>query len=242
MRSSTGSPLPQGLVFSDLHLFAPRSDGATVFERLQPQLANRRTLVLNGDTFDFRWSKFPNHETSTRAALEWLNELLRKNPDCRVHFLSGNHDCLDSFTRNLALLAKAQPRFHWHDTWLRLGQALFLHGDCAQYPMDAAGLDRYRAVWRRDRRRGRLASGAYIAADRLGLTNLAHRWAFPRGRTLTRIVHYLDSVWPQWRREIRHCYFGHTHLPFSGVVFQGIHFHNTGSAIRGMSFNPCTFD
>jgi len=62
----------------------------------------------------------------------------------------------------------------WHEHYLRLGPALFLHGDCAHEPMDPDGLRRYRAPWENDRQRGPFATGAYIAADHLGLTRLAH--------------------------------------------------------------------
>jgi len=236
-------PCPsQGLVLSDLHLFATRSDGSALFDSLQPQLTRIQVLVLNGDTFDFRWSQFPDHEATIQAALRWLNDLLGRLPQCDVHFVLGNHDCLSAFTQRLLSLAETHPRFRWHDKWLQLGDSLFLHGDCAQQQMDARGLERYRAGWREDQQRGTLASQIYTCADRLGLTSLAHRWRFPRRRTLERIAYYLDRAYPDWRRETRHCYFGHTHLPFSGTIHQRICFHNTGSAIRGMTFNPRAFE
>jgi UDP-2,3-diacylglucosamine hydrolase len=232
----------QGLVLSDLHLFTPRSDGVVRFESLHSRLNQMQVLILNGDTFDFRWSEFPDHETTTKAALDWLKALLRNLPKCSIHFVLGNHDCLSTFTQHLPSLANDYPTFHWHDRWLQLGTTIFLHGDCAHRRMDLAGLDRYRAVWQEDEQRSRLASKAYACADGLGLTNLAHRWTFPRRRTLNRIVHYLDRACPSWRRVTRHCYFGHTHIPFSGEVFGGIRFHNTGAALRGVAFKPLTFD
>lgn len=41
---------------------------------------------------------------------------------------------------------------------------------------------------------------------------------------------------------IDHCYFGHTHCPFSDHSHQGVRFHNTGSGIRGMGFLPMGFE
>lgn len=38
------------------------------------------------------------------------------------------------------------------------------------------------------------------------------------------------------------CYFGHTHIPFRGHHHEGVEFHNTGSAIRGMGFQPLEFE
>jgi UDP-2,3-diacylglucosamine hydrolase len=82
---------------------------------------------------------------------------------------------------------------------------------------------------------------AYVAVDRLGATRFAHQHFFPRKTTVERAMHYLDSACPDWRAVTRHCYFGHTHQPFSNFRHAGINFHNTGSAIRGMGFNPLTF-
>jgi UDP-2,3-diacylglucosamine hydrolase len=231
----------QGLVLSDLHLFASRSNGNALFGRLHSRLAELKILVLNGDIFDFRWSEFPDHRATTHAALQWLSNLLQQLPACDIHFVIGNHDCLDDFTRHLPDLAGRHPTFHWHEKWLKLGEMMFLHGDAAQCPMDEDGLDRYRAIWRNDRQGGQLAARLYGCCDRLGLTLLAHRWSFPRRRTVRRLAGYLDHACPDWRRDARHCYFGHTHLPFSNELFEGVHFHNTGSAIHGMAFRPYPF-
>ena len=54
-------------------------------------------------------------------------------------------------------------------------------------------------------------------------------------------MHYLDHASPRWRTNSRDCYFGHTHQPFSNHQHGDIRFHNTGSAIRGMGFNPLAF-
>jgi len=138
-------------------------------------------------------------------------------------------------------LAGEHPNFVWHEVSLRLGDALFLHGDCAHRRMDAAAFRAYRDRWSNDRRRGDAAAAAYRIADRLGITRLIHQAQFPLDQTLQRLVHHLDASQPGWRRHTRHCYFGHTHTPFSGVQRDGVTFHNTGSAIRGMGFNPLKF-
>ncbi|MEN8773858.1 MAG: hypothetical protein ABF379_09885 [Akkermansiaceae bacterium] len=59
-----------GLVISDLHLFAGRSDGAVLFKGIQSQLKSVDLLVLNGDTFDFRWSHANNEEKCIAAAIQ----------------------------------------------------------------------------------------------------------------------------------------------------------------------------
>jgi len=230
------------MALSDLHLFSRRSQGVDHLESLRARLSSLDLLVLNGDIFDFRWSTLPSHESTVRAALAWLEELVRGLPNCQVHFLLGNHDCLRLFQEGLAGLVKSLPRFQWHEYFLQLDTALFLHGDCVQRRVDSQGLDQYRERWRQDRRRGKLAAHAYGWIDRLGVTRLGHQWHFPLRDTLERITGYLDRANPGWRKRTRDCYFGHTHLPFANFEHEGILFHNTGSAIRHMRFHPVTFE
>ncbi len=232
----------QGLVVSDLHFFAKRSHGISCLESLDTALSSAPVLVLNGDTFDFRWSTLANDTETEAEALGWLRRLLVAYPQTEVHFVLGNHDCLPGFVESLKRLAKDHGRFHWHEYCLQIGTSLFLHGDCSQRVMDATGLDRYRQSWRRPSRRGRVATTAYRCSDRMGLTRLVHRWHFPREQTVARVCHYLDDCHPGWRSQILDCYFGHTHLPFAAYTWNGIRFHNTGSGIRGMRFNPLRFD
>jgi UDP-2,3-diacylglucosamine hydrolase len=199
-------------------------------------------VVLNGDIFDFRWSRLRDLETTVAAALDWLRELSNAYPKCQIHYVLGNHDCLACFREGLSALASTSARLHWHEHGLRLGNALFLHGDCTDEPMDSLALCRYRVRWENDRQRGAFAAAAYLAADRLGITRLTIARHFPRRQTVERLVHHLDQAWPDWRNTTRNCYFGHTHLPFSNYRHDGVAFHNTGSAIRGMAFNPITFE
>lgn len=230
-----------GLVVSDLHLFARRSAGVERMRQLQPRLLRTCCLVLNGDIFDFRWSTIPGHPATVRQAVGWLETLLAALPKCTIHYVLGNHDCLTEFVAELAGLTGACPRFRWHRHSVRLGNAIFLHGDCANGWMDAAALQRYRTPWSRDRQRHGLATKAYQISDRLGFTRTAHRVQFPRRRTLARVMHHLDQTQADWRNTVRECYFGHTHEPFNDVAGEGITFHNTGSAIVGMGFNPTSF-
>lgn len=230
-----------GLALSDLHLFSVRSVGEQCLAAVRADLTAASTIVLNGDTFDFRWSCVGNEGATITAALDWLRAFVAKHPQADVHFVVGNHDCLASFTCRLDALADELPRFHWHETVLQLDGNLFVHGDCAHQYMDAAGLEHYRSIWRHDRPRHRLLGHGYRVADRLGITWLAHRSHFTRAKTLARLVWYLDRAVPLWRETTRDCYFGHTHLPFRDHEQDGIRFHNTGSAIGGSPFSPTKF-
>jgi len=231
----------RGLVVSDLHLFARRSDGLERMNALRPRLRETDLLVLNGDIFDFRWSTRTDHSESIRDALQWLRDLLVSADSCQIHYVLGNHDCLVEFIPELEQLAHESPNFHWHEYTVQFGDALFLHGDCTHRRMDFSALKKYRDQWSRDEQRHGPATVAYQMADRLGMTQMVHHLHFPRKRTLRRLIHHLDHTMEDWRETIRHCYFGHTHEPFSDVAHEGIRFHNTGCAIRGMRFGPSTF-
>lgn len=239
----TGQPTGKnvGWVVSDLHLYARRSDGAEKMHALMPRLASASLLVLNGDIFDFRWSTLPSPEATVQGANHWLRNLLNDLPDTEIHYLIGNHDCLPAHQVMLTTLANDIPRFRWHEHSLQVGNRLFIHGDCTHYPMNMDALRSYRATWSRHGQRGRVAAKAYQVVDRLGFTRFAHRFQFPLEKTLQRLTHHLDDACNGWRERTRQCYFGHTHEPFQDVEHAGLMFHNTGSGIRGMPFNPISF-
>jgi UDP-2,3-diacylglucosamine hydrolase len=43
------------------------------------------------------------------------------------------------------------------------------------------------------------------------------------------------------REGLTDIFFGHTHVPFSDFTYGGVTFHNTGSCIRKLAFNPVRF-
>jgi len=241
--SANGQKIKQrGIVISDLHLFARRSRGVARFNAVREELSNADVVVLNGDIFDFRWSTLGDQSKTLPAAMNWLRKLADDLPDCHIHFVVGNHDCTVAFQEELARLASALPRFQWHEYLLRIGPLLFVHGDCAHRHMNHHGLSRFRKLWQRDFTWSPASAVAYECVDRLGITRRVHEWHFPRQRTVERIAFYLDNSCPGWREHTRDCYFGHTHLPFADYEYDGIQFHNTGSAIHNLEFNPIWFE
>ncbi len=244
-RPVPGQPRPnhvkQGLVISDLHLLSHRSRAEELLEGIREEIARVDLLVLNGDTFDFNWSSLPSTTESVGAAIDWLDKLAGDFENCEVHYLFGNHDCLDYFLRALEFLALEHPHFHCHDQRFVIGRALFLHGDCANRRMDGPALERMCNAWSRDRPRTRLHSRLYGIIDAAGLSRRFHELYFPRPSTVKRIAHHLDHVFPGWRDEVDDVYFGHTHQPFRDHEFEGVRFHNTGSAFHEMGFQPLTF-
>jgi UDP-2,3-diacylglucosamine hydrolase len=174
--------------------------------------------------------------------MNWLRKLVHDLPRCHFHFVVGNHDCAVAFQEELIRLASTEPRFQWHEYLLRIGPSLFVHGDCAHRHMNDHGLSRFRKMWRRDFTWSPALAIAYECVDWLGITRRVHEWHFPRQQTVERIAFYLDNSFPGWREHTRDCYFGHTHLPFAHYEYDGIRFHNTGSAIHNLEFNPIWFE
>jgi predicted phosphodiesterase len=235
-------PLRQGLVISDLHLFSPCSNAEEQLRRIKRHLERIDTLVLNGDTFDFRWSMYPSEKASVHAALLWMERLAVQFDGRRVHYVLGNHDCLKSFQCRLEEFARGSRVVKLHGMSLCLGRSLFLHGDCAIPQMTGEKLATYREAWSRDRPCGPVGSGLYAIAASTGVGRLLHHYYFPRQATVGRVSRYLDEVLPAWRQKTVDCFFGHTHMPFRNHVEGGVRFHNTGSAIRGMGFQPLFFE
>lgn len=242
MKTDGQQPGHRGIVVSDLHLFARRSRGPAQLDSIRTKLSEAEVLVLNGDTFDFRWSTVGNQAETLLAAIQWLRNLAGEFPNCQIHFIVGNHDCVPSFRGELTRFASSSRRFQWHEHLLRLGSALFVHGDCAHRRMNGDGLTRFRENWERDWRWNPTMAVAYECVDRLGITKRVHELHFPRQKTIERLTFYLDSSHPGWRETTRDCYFGHTHLPFVNHEHNGIRFHNTGSAIHHQEFNPICFE
>lgn len=207
---------------------------------IQDELAAAETLVLNGDIFDFRWSVL-NMEATIAAAMDWLNEHIAQHSGQTIHYLLGNHDCITGFAQELCKFAEKQPLFACHEFFLKLDHNLFLHGDCANRRMDGNELRSFRESWSRHGQSGRIGKVLYDLADSVGASDKVHDWWFPQHDTVLRVSHHLDHIMPAWRNEIGHCYFGHTHRPFSNYSHDGVLFHNTGSAIRKMGFQPLRF-
>ena len=230
------------MVLSDLHLLAKRSVGESLFADLSTRMDDREILVLNGDTFDFRWSRVQPQSAAVSAAVKWIEALTDRFEGREVHFIYGNHDCLGAFREVFEPMADSLPPLQIHEFFLCLGDQLFLHGDCANRKMDASDLRAFREAWSYDKPRKRFYESLYELADVSGLSRLFHRCYFQRLPTIRRVAFYLDRALPDWRTNVNDCYFGHTHLPFRDQIHQSVRFHNTGSGIRGMGFQPMEFE
>jgi len=220
---------------SDLHLFANRSQGGNHLEAIRNAAANSEHCVLGGDIFDFKWSTLPSSQATVQAALSWLHDLAIRVPNCRVHFLLGNHDYHPHLIERLPELAADVPNFEWEKFYLRLGDCVFLHGDVADRKMTAARLEQRRHKFRHTTRHP-VQHRAYDLVVGAHVHDVVARAIYPKRVVARRIMSYLKHLGHGPETGIRHVYFGHTHREVDGYEHEGIRFHNGGAPIGRTSF------
>jgi len=221
-----------GYVISDLHLFAERSAAHGYLPEIRAAAAKADFFVLNGDVFDFRWSVLPSVEDTVDAAVQWLEDLAKGHPRCRFYYVLGNHDGLQPFTDRLADLALQTDNLEWLGSHLRIGSALFLHGDLPRPRRRPRSL--VRSIRPNVRRRGKALNLCYRLAVAMRIHKKLAALAGRPKRSAKRIVRALKSDRTGLAEGLTDVYSGHTHLPFSGYRHGGLTFHNTGSAVRGL--------
>lgn len=248
--SAASLPGPQtkivrGVVFSDLHIFSSRSTYKEYLPEIEMHLNDVDRCVMNGDIFDFSWSRAPSIAAAEERAAGMIVELLERFPRCQFHYVIGNHDGLEGFRRRLDEVAAKFSKFSWHEHCYRTGDVVFLHGDVVNSRRGAdglvGGLREHRELPRycelRDRR---LRDGMQILS-RLGIEKFAYVVNSPE-RNARRIVEYLEELDPAILDGTKHIYFGHTHVQQHGYQYKGMTFYNTGASLNGMSLKPMRFE
>jgi len=310
------------LVLSDLHKGCSISKYKGDFQRaIEEEIAKANHIVLNGDVFelfdilnviDSSKAQFglknKANETMQKAsddAIKYLEMLLEKYPEKKFHFVLGNHENLRYFTKRLDELEakhiKKKDNFNWSPEAIRLGEALFTHGDLQMEGQvhgdnesdDPRARGQFRLRHLDETERAIKAAGKEKNGDfSKSLQTITERWQFPRAITsaalsipglsdllvqaglwvahqlgyrtsreravelmhnylhnpeFTKDFHYLEGCGhepkPFTLEGIKHVFFGHTHLPFTAISYNGKNFdtndedaliyHNTGSLIKG---------
>ncbi len=230
-----------GVVASDLHMFSTRSHAHEIMGALHEAMRDADVLILNGDIFDFRWSFLSTIQETVESSVGWLEELVQRYPDRQIHFILGNHDCHHEFLAAMDSLSCRTPSFSWHEVYLRMGNALFTHGDCLHKSRNAPGMSDYRKTWGQVKKRGPTQAAFYEMVDETGITHAAPRLYFWKARVAKGIVRYLNAMDPYILDGVEHIFVGHTHVPFTDFKYEGKTFHNTGSAMAKGGFNPLAF-
>ncbi len=227
-----------GYVISDLHMFSKRSDFADHEPAILEHAAKADIFILNGDTFDFRWTTLPTIEETVTEAIRWLRGLTSKFPRCEFHFILGNHDNNQIFIEELSRLAVELDNLAWHPYYLKLGDTVFLHGDVSDKPMmGPAGLEKHREEWLHDTVKHPIYHHLYDMALNVGLHRMAQAAKYPKKRVVRRVLAYLDDVGLGAEDGIKHVYFGNTHGAMRNFEYGGLYFHNAGSPMKGLKFS-----
>lgn len=126
-------------------------------------------------------------EESVRVAAEWIRDLTREHPRCRFYYILGNHDSYQPFARELDALAVKVENFQWQPSHLRLGDALFLHGDLHLARRDGEPGPTPRELHARVGRNGRTLRLCYRLFVALRAHRLLTAFLHPPRRTAARI-------------------------------------------------------
>lgn len=222
---------------SDLHLFSKRSQGERHQSAIERAAAEADAFVLAGDNFDFHWSTLGPVDESAAQAERWLERLASRSPNCRFHVLLGNHDSHPALMRRLESLQSRLPNFEWQPYFVRIGSSVFLHGDAANWRMNAARLSCFRRRCATSPRRGVGMARLYDIAIRARLHVLCARVAYPHRVVARRLIAYLDEIGHGAATGVRNVYFGHTHRALNDYEYKGLRFHNCGAPIDGVPFS-----
>jgi UDP-2,3-diacylglucosamine hydrolase len=227
-----------GYVVSDLHMFSKRSRWSDHLDDIYRAAEEADVFILNGDTFDFRWTTLRSVAETVDASVVWLRDLVNKYPQCHFHFVVGNHDNLQIFIEALSELAAVTSNLSWHPYYLKIGDSVFLHGDVSDRKMSADDLEQSRDEWRYDERlRHPALHHLYDWALHIGLHRGAQAVRYPKKLVARRVIAYLENVGLGALTGTRHVYFGHTHDAMSNYRYRGLVFHNAGSPMKGLEFN-----
>jgi UDP-2,3-diacylglucosamine hydrolase len=222
---------------SDLHLFSSRSTAPAHESEIYKCAQQAHTIILGGDIFDFKWSRYSTLKSSVSEAVGWLEKLVSDHKECSFYYLLGNHDSHPDFVLELDRLAFKHPNLEWQPHLLRLGSCVFLHGDVIDGGLDHQDIDARRRKHEDKPLPMAYRHWLYDAAVQAKLhclvANVArrHRWV------LKKVYRYLDEQGLNAETGVQDVYFGHTHRPLRSVEYQGLRFHNGGASIRGVTFH-----
>lgn len=222
-----------GLAVSDLHLFRYRSRGEAVARQARERAGSGDFLVLNGDIFDFRWADRPDLPdvcAAEAAAVAWLAQFCAAVAPTLVLYVLGNHDGHAEFRHRLARDAAGIPNLRWFQAFVRVGSALFLHGDLPLTFPRRTPLERPpgRRPWRR---------GKAMRLWNMGIVypffGVLAPLVFPAAHASRRVFQVLRRHAPGVLPRVRDLCFGHIHHPFTDLTVGPRRVHNSGAPLPG---------
>ena len=232
--------MAHGITLSDLHLFSHHSQPRQYADLLVEAASDARVMVLNGDIFDFKWSRHGVFAHTVQHAERFLAELCSACPQCRIEVVLGNHDANPLYLQALVGLSERYDNLNWHEFVCRVEDRAFLHGDVIHAGATNAALRTFRNRLQAPMGPNRVRRLAHHALHLSHVPWVAFR-LLPKRVLAVRLLAYLrNEGWLDDGR-IRHVYFGHTHNDFNDFPFRGFLFHNAGSGTHGARFRIVRF-
>ncbi len=223
-----------GHVLSDLHLFAKRSDGSKYEEKIIKAAQESDFIVLCGDIFDFKWTIHNSIEESIEHALDWIRLLCNSAPKCNVYYIMGNHDGIKLFKEPLNVFSEKTDNFSWHSAYFQIGDVLFIHGDI---PFATKGVElSNRKLKQLNKPKGKIMNHLYQWFTNSGGLKV-YRFLCNKMKINEYIYQAIKTNRIYLNSKVKRVYFGHSHIPFSDVKYNGLSLNNAGSAIKGLTFN-----
>ncbi len=249
-------PLSQRLlVLSDLHRGAAISAMPQYEAELRKTMATYDHVVLNGDIFELFYidkryydENADGKKATTRivrhaitSSINFLDDFLDHNPQTTLHFVLGNHENIKKFRHQLNRLQREHPNFEWSPEAIKLGDALFIHGDLPMSKATNAIRPKYElkhatkecgwADWLAAADVPGQAVVNYLRAPMRAIAKV-HAWLEVHDGTETVFFRENRKKKPLEMDGIRHVFFGHTHVKFHNLEYGGRLYHNTGALTK----------
>jgi UDP-2,3-diacylglucosamine hydrolase len=229
--------MAKGYVISDLHMMAAYSRSDRHWADIDRAASKAHFFVLNGDINEMYFSDLP-FEQRMETGLGNIERLVKAHPNCQFHYIIGNHENIDAYMNGVVTLAHRLPNLQIHACYMRIGNALYLHGD---QPLGAGEITTERHLHPAGGMKQQAAGNILPLVNPLQATfrNLRHAIHYSFNRDVNRILHAIDKADPIVRSGVEHVFFAHTHRPKLAVTSKHspISFHNTGAGVRGAHFS-----
>lgn len=222
------------LTLSDIHYSNVSSSSRHLMHNaIYPAVQKSELVVFNGDWLGIIPKKRRDLDSIVSENLKLLEQWLDNNSETLFGFVIGNHDRVMPFLEGLKQLEASHPNLIVSAKYLRVGDALFLHGDqhSRVKPFTADDIS-VRPSMLSTRERKQYAK---------------HNKALPPVEVTEhqrRILHTLNQEDPQLLEGIKHIFSGDTHKPYTNNEFEGLLMHNSGGAIerKNKRFNMLNFN
>jgi UDP-2,3-diacylglucosamine hydrolase len=229
-----GKKMNHGYVVSDLHMFTKWTSVEKYMCDIRKAASDADFFVLNGDIFDFRWSTLGSASKTAKAAIQWFKEICSEFPKCTFIYILGNHDAHTSILAPLAKFADSTNNFIWHESFIRIGSSLFMHGDLIFTMRNKSPFTRTKFKKRNPVRS--MMRSTYHHVIKMGAHNLVSK-VHAKERCARYVLKVLQNEKTDCLEGVTDIYIGHTHVGFSDYKHNGYTFHNSGSAVHDLHCN-----